>query len=434
MTEITHPARANTPRARTGWLARYGLRRRLALTLCGISLSSCLVFGLCGYVTYQYTLTHILTWHMEPVMRMLVRSLEQGSPPEELHILARSLRVSWYTDSEIPDDLRPREENQKLTRVRGGLYVFVSRAPDGACYAVTGKITDLNEVEAALFHVALGCALVSLVAALLVSVHLSRRLVSPLVKLTTAICQGQPMADSELLDRADETGELARAFADRERSLKAFLEREQLFTGDVSHELRTPLTVLQGATEILESRVTDKSLQPVIERMAHTIDSMTVTVRTMLLLARVPDQLEQRTFDMSALARACEDRVRELLGDRDVSYTASLPDRLMLEGNPDLASLVLTNLLDNACRYTEKGCVELKLNQDGLTIKDTASPISSELQQHMFKRGVRGQSSKPGSGLGLALVQRGCERLGWGVAHTTWSDGNVFVVRFTNRA
>ncbi len=423
-------AAAPSPGPAGRW-ARSGMRRRLALTLCGVALAGCAVFGLCAFVTWQLTLTHVLTWHMEPIMRMLVRTQEAGGSQEEIHALARSLRVSWYTDEDIPLDMRPAAEGQQLTRGRGGLYIFVSRAPDGLCYAVTGKITDLDEVEEAVVRAGAGCALISLLAALLVSLHLSRRLVTPLVRLTASIREGRPMADSDLLLRTDETGELAQAFAARERSLKAFLEREQLFTGDVSHELRTPLTVLKGATEILDARLDDPSLRPVVARMERTIDTMAVTVGTMLLLARSPGQLESRPFDMSALARAAEDRVRELLEGRDVAYAASMPERLMLTGSPDLASLVLGNLLDNACRYTQRGGIELVLDGEGFTVRDTAAPIDGDLRRRMFERGVRGPGKAPGSGLGLTLVQRGCARLGWSVGHETWEGGNIFRVRFS---
>lgn len=409
------------------------LRARVACALIGLSLASCAFFGLCACVTYELTITHVLTWHMEPIMRMLARAYEDGGSPREIQELASSLRVSWYTDQDIPSDMRPSpEEGERLTRARGGLYIYVSRSPYGDCYAVTGKIKDMADVEAAMLKVGCACALVSLLAAVLLTMRLSRHLVGPLTTLTESIRAGRPMADSPLLARGDEAGEMARAFACRERELKAFLVREQLFTGDVSHELRTPLTVLQGAVEILEIRLdSDPTLLPVVQRMQRTIDAMTVNVRTMLLLARTPEQLEQKDFDMSALVRQNEDRVAELLRDRHVSYETRLPDSLMLRGNLDLAALVLNNLLDNACRYTEKGHILVELTTVCLTMTDTAPVISEELREKMFERGIRGSSGTPGSGLGLSLVQRGCERLGWHVTYATWDRGNRFTVFFT---
>ena len=214
--------------------------------------------------------------------------------------------------------------------------------------------------------------------------------------------------------------------------MREFLNREQLFTGDVSHELRTPLTVLQGGVEILESRLGgDDKLLPIVGRMQRTVASMTAMVGTMLLLARKPEQLEFRPFDLCVLARQEEVEIRERLRGRPVTFSSLLPDRLTVLGSPELAAMVLHNLLDNACRYTEQGRILLEFRADEMLLTDTAPVIDPDVRTRMFERGVRGTSKSPGSGLGLSLVLRGCERLGWKVAHEHWEGGNRFRVRFS---
>ncbi len=412
-------------------MARHSLRTRLALTMAGLAVASCLVFGLCSYVTYEMTLSHIVRWHMDPILRLLIQAKQEGRSDQELHALARSLRVSWFADETIPEELRPKRGKKELTRIDTESYVFVSADKKRKhCYAVVGRVKDLDDIEEVLLTVTLACGCVSLVAALLLSCWLSKRLVTPLVRLAKTIHSGETLESSPLCGRKDEVGELSRAFVARERSLRDFLNREQLFTGDVSHELRTPLTVLQGATEILEARLADTPLKPVVTRMQRTLEGMTDTVHTMLVLARRPEQLQYHAFDLSALIRREEDFVQTLLRNRPISFTLALPDTFMIHGNPDLSALVVHNLLDNACRYTQEGGIELRLNRDGFVVTDTAPPIDEEMRARMFERGVRGLSTTPGSGLGLSLVQRGCERLGWSVHHETWKRGNRFVVRF----
>ena len=97
--------------------ARYSLRTRLALTMAGLAVASCLVFGLCSYVTYEMTLSHIVRWHMEPILRLLIQERQAGKSPEKLHELAQSLRVSWFDDETIPEELRPAPGTQELTRI-----------------------------------------------------------------------------------------------------------------------------------------------------------------------------------------------------------------------------------------------------------------------------------------------------------------------------
>ena len=411
--------------------ARYSLRTRLALTMAGLAVASCLVFGLCSYVTYEMTLSHIVRWHMEPILRLLLQERQAGKSPEKLHELAQSLRVSWFDDETIPEELRPAPGTQELTRIDTDIYAFVSADKTREhVHAVVGRVKDLDDIEEVMLTVALACGCVSLVAALLLSCWLSKRLVTPLVRLTGTIHSGETLESSPLCRRKDEVGELSRAFVARERSLRDFLNREQLFTGDVSHELRTPLTVLQGATEILETRLADTPLKPVVSRMQRTLDGMTDTVHTMLVLARRPEQLHYHAFDLSALIRREEDFVATMLRNRPITFALELPDTCMIHGNPDLSALVVHNLLDNACRYTQEGRIVLHLDRDGFAVTDTAPPIDEEVRARMFERGVRGMSATPGSGLGLSLVQRGCERLGWTVRHETWAQGNRFVVRF----
>ena len=73
---------------------------------------------------------------------------------------------------------------------------------------------------------------------------------------------------------------------------------------------------------------------------------MTAMVGTMLLLARKPEQLEFRPFDLCVLARQEEVEIRERLRGRPVTFSSLLPDRLTVLGSPELAAMVLHNLLD----------------------------------------------------------------------------------------
>lgn len=423
-----------------GRLRRRSLKRRLMEAFFLLALTSGAVFSLSAYLTYDAIVTHVVRWHMEPILRLLVAAEEGGRGAARGGLptsgaLAESLRVKWRTGDDIPEDLRPgRSSGRELVRIERDRYALTYRDEKGNDYAVIGKIKDLDDLEEVMLDVLLACVSGSLLAAGLLAWWLGRRLITPLLELARRVKAGEPLDGAPLCAREDEVGALARAFAGRERTLRDFLNREQLFTGDVSHELRTPLTVLQGGTEILESRLSGTpegaGLLPVVERMQRTVASMTATVGTMLLLARKPEQLERRDFDFSALARREAENARLLLAGRDVALRCCVPETLPLRGNPELAALVLHNLLDNACRYTGRGAVSLEADAAGLTLTDTAPPIDPGVRARMFERGVRGTDRTPGSGLGLSLVQRGCERLGWSVSHEAWEGGNRFRVRF----
>ena len=416
------------------------LSRRIVEAFLFLTLVTGGIFSLSAYLSYNYTITHVIRWHMEPIMHLLIAAEEGGALRKgevlsvNSELLAKELKVKWYVGGAIPDDLRPeRSKVRELIRIKRDRYAMTYRNKEGQEYAIVGKIKDLDDLEEVMANIALACVLGSLIAAGLLAYWLSRRLVSPLVELTGRVNRGEALADTPLCFREDEVGALARAFAGREQTLREFLNREQLFTGDVSHELRTPLTVLQGGAEILESRLGgDAGLFPIVARMQRTIASMTAMVGTMLLLARRPEQLEFRPFELCALARLEETEIRERLRGRPVEFFCHLPAQLTVLASPELASMILHNLLDNACRYTEQGRILLEINGEEILLTDTAPAIDPDVRVRMFERGVRGTGKSPGSGLGLSLVQRGCERLGWSVTHEHWEDGNRFRVRFSH--
>lgn len=415
------------------------LSRRIAEAFLVLTLVTGGIFSLSAYLSYDYAITHVIRWHMEPIMRLLIaaeegRTLRKGERLSvDSELLAKELKVKWYVGEAIPDDLRPeRSKVRELVRIKRDRYAMTYRDKEGQEYAIVGKIKDLDDLEEVMVDIALACVVGSLIGAGLLAYWLSRRLVSPLVELTGKVNRGEALDDTLLCSRDDEVGDLARAFAGREQALREFLNREQLFTGDVSHELRTPLTVLQGGVEILESRLGgDDKLLPIVGRMQRTVASMTAMVGTMLLLARKPEQLEFRPFDLCVLARQEEVEIRERLRGRPVTFSSLLPDRLTVLGSPELAAMVLHNLLDNACRYTEQGRILLEFRAEEMLLTDTAPVIDPDVRTRMFERGVRGTSKSPGSGLGLSLVLRGCERLGWKVAYEHWEGGNRFRVRLS---
>ncbi len=418
------------------------LKHRITGAFLLLTLMTGTVFCLSAYFTYDLALQYVIRWHLDPIMRLLITAEESGElhkSGERINVssaaLARTLRVRWYTGDAIPDDLLPdRARVRELVRIKSDRYALTYRTSDGKAYAVVGKIKDLDDLEEIMADLAFGCIVASLLASALLAFWLSRRITSPLRSLARTVKNGMPIEETPLCNRKDEVGQLARAFDERERELRHFLNREQLFTGDVSHELRTPLTIMQGGVEILESRLANdpgaRQLLPVLERMQRTMEGMTATVETMLLLARKPEQLERRIFDMSAVARREGEEMRTALAGRPVDFIAEIPNRLDIHGNPELASMTLHNLLDNARRYTEAGSITLRLTQTGICVEDTAPPIDPDVRSRMFQRGIRGTNSTPGSGLGLSLVQRGCEHLGWQVRHELHEKGNRFRIIF----
>lgn len=293
---------------------------------------------------------------------------------------------------------------------------------------------------------------------------------------------GQPLwphatpAPVPMTDMDDEVGVLARAIAAREEALYRFVQRESHFTGDVSHELRTPLTVMQGGLEVLEARLQNlaetvpqaQELVPVVGRLLRTTSGMSRTVRTLLLLARRPGEIQASVLDCSLILRDiidgmareglahpvklphlasrqgadCLPALLALLDEnalpgtawaRSASETPSGPRsfgpaRVALAvalsapvpvcGQKELIGVIFKNLLDNARQYAENGRAFVLLEPGRMLVGNKGRivrhvDIFSRGVSRSCKNGQQAAREGAGSGLGLSLAHRACERLGW---------------------
>jgi len=212
------------------------------------------------------------------------------------------------------------------------------------------------------------------------------------------------------------------------------LKRERAFVADVAHELKTPLAALQA--NIGTAMVTNDAArrQSVLNDLEPGLNRTTHLVQQLLDMARLEvDDIKgrEREFD---LAEFCRERMSELVRLADssgIQLKADLPERLMVQADPDPVSTILTNLLDNAIKYSPNdGVVTVlltPLNDDGfvLTVSDQGDGIPAHERPHVFERFYRCTATAlktEGAGLGMAIVQRAVTVLGGSIALDDASD------------
>lgn len=456
-----------------------------------LALGMGLTLGLVGLFSYDRLGEYLVSWHARPVMEALIEAERRAWEAEDRgrrnlyygEDLAAAMHWRFLVGKQIPPAWEELPDGLHFFKQMEEFVLLVRR--NGVIYALSGRTGAFQALKARLGGLLLFCAVAGLAVAVLLAVLLSRRLTRPLSRLTGAVESRDPRdpaavtpVPSDILSLEDEVGVLARALAAREADLRRFVRRESFFTGDVSHELRTPLTVMQGGLEILELRLTalaetpgNADLMAVVERLSRTTARMSDTVRTLLLLARRPEDLERGPLDLSgqlhALIRGCERGGLLCLAGPEADGTekdgrergdASLPvdggptllfadvaDGVQAVGQKELAVIVFKNLLDNACRYTENDRVYLRLTPGMLEVRNSGR-IPGDLD--VFARGVRGPQAdcagdparsghervagSAGSGLGLSLALRACEHLGWRLERdrTASAEESVFRVFF----
>jgi signal transduction histidine kinase len=299
----------------------------------------------------------------------------------------------------------------------------------GAAAAETGPLVDsaLGVAEAPLlqqFQTVLQQALfvsgfAALVAAVVVSLFVSRRIVEPLHTLSTVsrrLAQGfyrertRISSDDEIAQLSTSVNQLADALDQTERRRLALL-------ADVTHELRTPLATIGGYMEGLLDGVIKPSPQT-FSLILHESNRLQRLIEDLELLSRV----EAGQLPVVARRTAMEKVLEEVAAQFEPLFAASqVTLALQIEADlppvwadPDRVNQVLINILSNACRYTPAGgSVILRatyLDQMvRVSVRDSGVGISAEHLPHVFERFYRVDKSRArqsgGSGIGLAIAR-----------------------------
>lgn len=295
--------------------------------------------------------------------------------------------------------------------------------------------SDFERLEGWLWlSLVLGCAVAILAAAWLAALT-ANRIIHPVRELARAVREDRPPEALPLLQAEDEMGELARAFAARAEGLQQALARERLFTADASHELRTPLTVVLGAAEVLRMRageLGDVDARQAAERVLRAAREASAVVGAFLVLSRAPDPSGAPLVALRPLVEREVERQRVWLADKPVALEFKVEAEPVVSGVPELLVIAIGNLVRNACQYTSAGAVTVTLKAACVEISDTGPGLPPVVRERLFQRQTPDETpAVQGNGLGLSIVHRVVEHLGWRVTHEAApSGGSRFTLRF----
>lgn len=245
---------------------------------------------------------------------------------------------------------------------------------------------------------------------------LAGRVVAPIEELARRVFRASPEEDAETIVQgfsSDEIGQLAQVFSAYLKRMRAFTDRERNFTSDVSHELRTPLAIVQGVVELMEE---DKHLeckqQERIARIGRVNSEMVNLTAALLLMSReYTDEAVVQACDVCEVVNVAVEMNRHLLSEKtSVNLVCRAHPNIGVERT--LLSIVVSNLIRNAFTHTPSGVVSITVEDNGLTVSDTGTGIRGEEIDKVFQQHFTGTGST-GSGIGLSLVKRICDRYGW---------------------
>jgi two-component system OmpR family sensor kinase len=238
---------------------------------------------------------------------------------------------------------------------------------------------------------------------------------APLDAMSRAVGKRRPDALAPLAERGvpEELQPLVASLNGLLARLSEAIAAQRRFTADAAHELRTPLAALRLQLDVARRNdgagaAAFDDLETGVARASHVVDQL-------LTLARVePEALARMRADCDLVAIARDAIVARaaLAAEKAIDLGLARATAATVSGDPASLAILLSNLIDNALRYTPRGgridvAVDRAEAGPTLTVADTGPGIPPDNRDRVFDRFFRGaDDQQPGSGLGLSIVKR----------------------------
>lgn len=192
--------------------------------------------------------------------------------------------------------------------------------------------------------------------------------------------------------------------------LDSAFKAEKSFVSHASHELNNPITAIQGECEIslLKERSTGEYVEA-LQRISSESKRLSNLIRHLLFLSRQDEELLKNNMEEIPL----QDMLTDLTtgNDRIRLHIQESGTQATVQANPYLLKIALKNIIDNACKYSEKE-VDITLSrtnqQTVVEIEDRGIGIPQEEIEHIFQSFYRGSNTHDyaGQGIGLSLTMK----------------------------
>ena len=333
-------------------------------------------------------------------------------PPDATSGFPTSARAKAIAASGAGRDLRDTHVEHTHLRV-----LTVGLGPRGAVQ-VARPLTEVDDVMGNLLLVLVVVGVGGIAVAAGLGIVVARTALSPIARFTrrTETLAANPDVAQRLeVGGKDELARLAASFNTTLDALEQAVEAQRQLVADASHELRTPIASLRANIQVLQAaeHLGPADRESLRADIVSELDELTALVGDVIELARgakpsgVADDVR-----LDEIVEQLVDRARTRASA--LSFEATVEPTLV-SGEPDRINRAVSNLLDNARKWSPPGgTVEVSLVDGVVSVRDHGPGFDEQDLPHVFDRFYRAEDARrlPGSGLGLAIVRQTAESHG----------------------
>ena len=314
--------------------------------------------------------------------------------------------IDFTLDQEMGWEGEPRRARARLFEVQGGLQLLVGRD--------VSELSRLKGLIEAAMNWGMGISLgLALIGGFFMSRSTTRR-IEVVNQTAYRIMHGDLSQRVPTRGTNDDFDQLADNLNQMLDRIEYLMEGIRHVSDSIAHDLRTPLTRLRTQLENTLLNVSDPEAQEQVGRAVAEADQLLGTFNALLRIARLETggkTVDNQPVDLATLVTDAVELYEAVAEEKEQTLDLSAPDPVIIKGDRDLLFQVISNLIDNAIKYTDEGGrIRVGVKHDNghaiVEVADSGDGVPDHEKDKIFERFYRvGKSrSQPGNGLGLSLV------------------------------
>lgn len=211
------------------------------------------------------------------------------------------------------------------------------------------------------------------------------------------------------------------------------------FISNFSHEVKTPIAVIDGYINLLKKRdIKDNDKEMYLDKVAISVSNLSNLVSNILKLNKLEneEEIEKENVNLVSILENVIVSFDELLVNKNINLDIDICDKADIISNQSIIQIIFSNLISNAIKFSkDNSIIAIKLlkndNNYKFIVKDNGIGMTKDTINNIFNRFYQADTShkSEGNGLGLSMVKKGIDRLGYKISiESEEGIGSTFVV------